>query len=139
MNMSRENEKDFASEFVPYGLAMRMKRLGYNKPSLGYFDDNGWLEIKVIRSSIFVEVDDCCLAPTWQSAFEFFRDKYNLWHRVIKENGYSEHWSEIEDLMFPRRYSKDYLYIRGSVESYYEAQLRCLDKLLDIVEKHKSE
>lgn len=103
-------------EFVPYDRALRLKALGYNKPSLGYFDDTGWLEIKVVRSSIFVEkVDDYCLAPTFSQAFRWFREKYRRPHIWI-----------MDELLDTGEYS------------YEEAELSCLDRLIEIVELNQN-
>lgn len=120
--------EDLQKEFIPYDRALKMKALGYNKPSLGYFDDTGWLEIKVIRSSIFVEkVDDCCLAPTFSQAFRFFREKYDM---IAEFN-----WHFPSKCYATSIYPNDF-YLQA--KTYEEAELTCLDKLIEIVERKQN-
>ena len=120
--------EDLQKEFIPYERALRLKALGYNKPSLGYFDDTGWLEIKVIRSSLFVEkVDDCCLAPTFPQAFRWFREKYDMAHQVTYAGAKGRYNAFTDDWVYDSS---------GELKefSYEEAELACLDKLIEIVE-----
>ena len=95
-------------EFVPYQEALELKELGFDEPCFGYRDGVGHLMIR--------PMPHCAIsAPTFSQAFRWFREKYDLFIAIVHyENGYS-----INDL---RRF-----------ETYEEAELACLRKLIEIV------
>jgi len=99
---------------VPYQQSLQLKGLGFDEPCLTwYWDDigmyNGWEFGNHNQNSNYVS------APLFQQAFRWFREKYDLFISIFHyENGYS-----INDL---RRF-----------ETYEEAELACLIKLIEIV------
>ena len=100
-----------SKEFIPYEQALELKELGFNELCLFYYADNEALRI-YHQSEIY---DDLVGAPLYQQAFRWFREKYDLFISIMHyENGYS-----INDL---RRF-----------ETYEEAELACLKKLIEIV------
>ena len=102
--------------FVPYEQALHLKELGFQEECLAYYHQDQMLE----KDSLGIKRDHYrgkfgVLAPLYQQAFRWFRDKYDLFISIMHyENGYS-----INDL---RRF-----------DTYEEAELACLKKLIEIV------
>lgn len=121
-------------EFIPYVRALRMKAIGFDEPCLatylGYPETRFCLYSKedielghTKNSNRWISLPECCSAPTFSQAFRWFREKYNLiaefnWHSPSKCYATS---------IFPSSF-----YIQ--TKTYEEAELACLDKLLEIVE-----
>jgi len=110
-------------EFVPYELALRMKQLGFDEPCFGKFYYNQ-LEIGGNwRNNDFKEDADVFIsAPTFSQVFRWFRDKYNL-----------KNW--IESIEEPNHRSVIVNHYGKIFNTYKEAELACLTKLIEIVEK----
>jgi len=124
-------------EFVPYELALRMKALNFDEPCLaGYSTSSGNLEHYsrplVTKDSFTVD------APTWQSAFRWFRDNYNLFCEInvdkTMEPKFAFTIKEYESAQFLEGFGEDvlseYLYYK-----HEEAEVACLEKLIEIVEQ----
>jgi hypothetical protein len=106
-------------EFIPYTLALALKKLGFDEP-FNPFDTfyyrNGYLceANKNAVESFNNFNDEVVLAPLYQQAFRWFREKYGLFIGIVHyENGYS-----INDL---RRF-----------DTYEEAENACINKLIEI-------
>jgi hypothetical protein len=74
-------------EFVPYEIALALKELGFDKPCVAYFTK----DFQTSKPYILVCEDKLknqdvnkmsgygvCLAPLYQQAFRWFREKYEL-------------------------------------------------------------
>jgi len=135
-------------EFVPYEEALAMKELGFDELCVGIYHDNGQKgsftfgmfqfekrnsQANTI-SGTFIGKDGC-YAPLYQQAFRWFREKgynFNFNSVTINENG-----NHI-DYYFCIDKNGDYLYRldhRDGLETYEEAQLACLRKLIEILEE----
>jgi hypothetical protein len=132
--------EDLQKEFVPYGLALRMKQLGFDEPCFSYYM-NGILQpsLNVKDYSYFKEMIEInsniknfenVLAPLYQQAFRWFREKYD-W--TIKINKILKHtWSfTLENFTLEREL------FGGRFETYEESESACLKKLIEIVENKK--
>ena len=103
-------------DFVPYEEALALKELGFDEPCFMYYSDNG----ELYKSNLYG-----ISAPTFSQAFRWFRENYDLFG-VVEGKGY-EH----------KRY---YIYsINGkwhpsqpAIDTYEEAELACLKKLIEI-------
>ncbi len=134
-------------EFVPYELALRMKQLGFNEYCLAYYTHNEKL-CKYGSSYNDVDFHLCThvdiynaysLAPTWKLAFKWFRDNYKAFHEVFIDCLPKVDIPIEEDLMFSftiHLVIEDKLICspREVYKTYEEAELACLEKLLEIVE-----
>jgi hypothetical protein len=144
-------------EFVPYELALRMKRLGFDEPCFGYYNE-GTLSIEFIRNgNIFKETEDSiyfkentsCLAPTFSQAFSWFREKHSLFSSILP-------FQDIEDdirlcyyycvINLDECKDEDILCNESSLgasdinfSSPAEAELACLEKLIGILEKRNAD
>ena len=116
-------------EFVPYDLALRLEALGFDEEYiLACYDKDGnpydaWARgfEKILDQSTSV------LAPTFSQAFRWFREKYNL---IAEFN-----WHFPSKCYATSIYPNDF-YLQ--TKSYEQAELACLDKLIEIIES-KSE
>jgi hypothetical protein len=128
-------------EFVTYELALRMKQLGFDEPCVAHWFNNVGIGIEfrleplneaIAKTNISVYYE---LAPLYQQAFRWFREKYGLNQSVygkksmgydFKINGISNEdnrkYEHQSDLVF---------------KNYEEAELACLEKLCEIVEQRK--
>jgi hypothetical protein len=116
-------------QFVPYELAVKLKQLGFDEPCLGFYERNQELIIQECLITDFHSDSLQCVAPLLQQAFRWFRENY-LYHPHFfsKEDGtfvWCIRWY-IDGLQ------KDTPYF--SSNTYEEAELACLDKLIEIVE-----
>ena len=120
-------------EFVPYELAVKLKNLGFNSPypiggyqggSVFYYE-NGKLyyDGRPMYSSDYHEgqID----APLFQQAFRWFREKGFL-------ISFSSHDDNIHEFYIKWKPSKSIL--SDIYDTYEEAELACLEKLIEIVE-----
>jgi hypothetical protein len=112
-------------EFIPYEQALELEKLGFNEGCFGYYYTLNGKDWKFAEKSEYYRLDDeiniggkfSLLVPLYQQAFRWFRDEYDLFISIDHyENGYS-----INDL---RRF-----------DTYEEAELACLNKLIEIIKK----
>jgi hypothetical protein len=138
-------------EFVPYELAVRLKELGFDEPCLGKFytkpkskmfgvDEKGrHYPVKNISKKLYtlgeyfvLNEDNVIIAPLYQQAFRWFRDKRSCVCEIIRkeEGNHSEFigWVYIDD-------RKIDVVSYWDSKTYEEAELACLIKLIEIVEQ----
>ena len=127
--------------FVPYAESLELKELGFDESCFGWYDG---------RYTQSVNRDYCknsedwlntihCASPIFSQAFKFFREKYNLFGTIlsdgfngrlkgyyysITEEGWINCYESIDD-------GKWY-------DTYEEAELQCLRKLIEIAKTEKS-
>jgi hypothetical protein len=121
-------------EFVPYEIALELKELGLESsyPIGGYqggkvfYYENGELYYDGRPMYSSDAHSGQLLAPLYQQAFRFFREKYNL-HSTIIITSMQNYGYLIEEPQVP--YHIDQLI---SYKTYEEAELECLIKLIEI-------
>ena len=109
-------------EFVPYDESLALKELGFDEPCIRGWDKNG---------KIWYHPDSDIVLDnlTFSQAFRWFRDKYGLLCRIsYKRSKYKFEYQYIS--------SANNLYMT-EYETYEEAELECLKKLIKIVKKNK--
>jgi hypothetical protein len=142
-------DKDLEKEFLPYELALKMKAIGFNEPCVYYVDKNNNSYIYNFQTHPDEFIEWCGVnvipTPTFSQAFRWFRKKYDWQTSIIPtrdqhrfEVGYNywiwnskngeEYHTEPKD-----RPCGDWIF-----KTNEEAELACLDKLLEIIE-NKSE
>ena len=125
-------------EFVPYELAVKLKKLGFDEPCLGYYYNK---ELSFGARTSYGEVIE---APTLSQAFKWFREKYQIFPEVLTDCTtepkfvftYNKFFGNPKDLTEQEwgwennigQYSDIY-------RTYEDAELACLDKLIQIVKK----
>ena len=137
-------------EFVPYELAVKLKELGFDEPCFGWYENN---ELVTLLECIYPEdrlefikvgeISKRISAPTYSQAFRWFRKKYQIFPEVLTDcttepkfvYTYNTFYGNPKDLTEQEwgwennigQYSEIY-------RTYEEAELACLDKILEIVE-----
>ena len=112
-------------DFVPYEESLALKELGFDEFCIGNYADDK-------KHTLFTDkgkrgkVD----APTFSQAFRWFRDKHNLNPLIA----FCEYAIETENAW---KYTLDnptkVLMWDGKFNTYEEAELACLKKLIEIV------
>ena len=145
-------------EFVPYELAVKLKDLGFDEPCFGYYVDGelrginlgieelGGIEPYYQRFGFHTlnnhDIDNpnkiVVTAPTFSQAFRLLLNRHNLYGIIIPTetmNWTFKTMTVVEDVIEVPPYNhvdaNDY-------STYEEAELACLEKLIEIVE-NKSE
>ena len=113
-------------EFVPYELAVKLKQLGFDEPCFLYWwkNESGY----ILADIIYDEVRTLDFkAPLFQQAFRWFREEHGM--AGIIEIGTQEYSFFVFDEKTDSRK------VTSSMNgTYEEAELACLDKLIEIVE-----
>ena len=107
-------------EFVPYELALRMKQLGFDQPCMASKDmnnDKGLIQL-----------------PLYQQAFRWFREKYDLDSEIYMNHELGVKFYTYLILQLERAVITHKLGYTGRFDTYEEAELACLTKLIEIVE-----
>jgi hypothetical protein len=133
-------------EFIPYEQALALKELGFDEPCFG------WFRSTLIPSNFtefFLEtefgmnespsdwvnsnfLDKACSAPLYQQAFRWFREKYNLICRVsVTSYGCTLDEQEFYCVITSKYGTASY----EIFNTYEEAELDCLKKLIEIVKQ----
>ena len=141
-------------EFAPYPDALELKSIGFDEPCLGLFSEDGsflYADVFSFREpyspSEFKEgvdegvcyinseiLEELVTAPTFSQAFRFFRDKYALFHSIVyldDNSGDGEFSFEILNKKGNQQQNGEYF----EYNSYQEAELACLRKLIEIVKR----
>lgn len=75
-------------EFVPYELAVKMKELGFEQPCLGIYNPSSSINF-LSFGQYNCQYPVSTLAPLWQQAFDWFREKHNMLANVYSNaSGY---------------------------------------------------
>jgi len=119
-------------DFVQHDRALRMKAIGFDEPCFGdYFKFGIQYEPFLVTSEDRYRIEEDnkgediyrVSAPTFSQAFRWFREKYNL---IAEFN-----WHFPSKCYATSIYPNDF-YLQ--TKSYEQAELACLDKLIEIVE-----
>ena len=125
-------------EFVNYELAVKLKELGFDELCFVYYKRSN--ENKPAYPNHGVIQNSVCgngiTAPTFSQAFRWFREKYDLHYEIHHVK------SIVKRLKYkPKKVTElvEYTYeVDGAlidvVDTYEEAELACLTKLIEIVE-----
>jgi hypothetical protein len=130
------------NEFVKYEIALELKELGFDEPCLAHYNSRESYNLKIEMYSYLSHDKFYISAPLYQQAFRWFREKcsiqatieptkdqyrfelgfnYWIWNTKTAEEWFTE----------PRdRPAGDYVF-----DTYEEAELACLEKLIEIVKE----
>lgn len=117
-------------EFVPYQESLELKELGFDEPCFDYHK-NGQLSdvLELVKNSemenVNNELDDYISAPTFSQAFRWFREQYNI-------NGL-QFINQTLNGFYVLSSMEEHGQIYGYFDTYEEAELACLRKLIEIV------
>lgn len=126
----KEQKENIFSQFVPYDIALRMKKLGFDEECLMLWEKTEIFTL-LVRPEEFRKVvsERYIQAPLYQQAFEWARKSYNLVgyiHPLALLENTNEWGYEITN--FETCWDEDI-----SFQSYEEARLNCLNYLLNLI------
>lgn len=109
--------------FIPYEQALKLKELGFEEKTVGYFRKKGvfnFFDKRHLNSSnqIVLGNDEYVLAPLWQQAFDFLYAKSGKYLIPIPCDGY---WND----------NKKWHAVGKQYETYEEARLVCTNEMID--------
>jgi hypothetical protein len=126
-------------EFIPYKQALALKQLGFDEPCFVYWvynrveitfstshNKSGWSMIG-FKNNQMDKKAGLCTAPTFSQAFRWFREKYEMYSFVFRfDEGFGY-----------ETYKEGVTQTNDSFDTYEEAELACLKKLIEIVKEKK--
>ena len=127
-------------EFVPYELAVKLKTLGYDGTCFGVYIAG---HLMITYDSIYNSTDiPVVKAPTFSQAFRWFRENHNLRGFIGFRPNIKQFDCHIYDMSLS---GKEYVKQRTMEEfnkdpkvgTYEEAELACLEKIIEIVKNKK--
>lgn len=122
------------NQFIKYDQALALKELGFDEECLGIHYNEG-LNPSLIVASQYGEhgatANGGILAPLYQQAFNFFREKYDLYYTIegSKKYGFAffiYYENDDKDELKSKEYS-----------TYEEAEQECIVKLIEITKEKK--
>lgn len=129
-------------EFVPHTEALALKELGFYKaPVFGLYYTLDGVKWKFALTEEFNRIDDelniggkfTALAPTYSQAFKWFREKYKLSGEPQSHQFYFSYYIIYNTLGENKCKNNEH-----GFDSYEEAELACLIKLIETVKKNES-
>ena len=122
-------------EFVSYEMALALKELEFDEPCFTYYYNiNGnirtGLSINIHNAWTYAGTKklETTLAPLYQQAFRFFREKYRLEGAIYRLNfKWASQVFNIE--------TSTYCFKHELFEKYEEAEIHSLQKMIKIIEK----
>lgn len=125
--MEEVKKQGMESLFVPYEIALALKELGFDEPCIRGWDKNGKIWY---HPDSDVVLDN----PTFSQVFRFFREKYLLFGYPFP-NDYQNYGYRIVEMTSDE--NKELVYDWGTKDTYEEAELECLNKLIKFVKEKK--
>jgi len=143
-------------EFIPYEQALELKELGFDEPCMFpyFYGNTNYIDSTYIELANYNATEKLVSAVLYQQAFRWFREKYMTKRSVNEKGDYIEGNFFMLPLIFPNgyeikllKYSTSYTIVGGreipfyaeseavykeSTETYEEAELACLKKLIEI-------
>ncbi len=121
-------------DFTLYPEALELKQLGFDEPCLTYIyigdtahNYNVPCAVLPSKAENFNEDDLCVSTPTYSQAFRFFREKFNCHHTINLNKKY-----------VGIAYSSVVNFSIDEFNTYEEAELACLRKLIELVKNKES-
>ena len=117
-------------EFIPYDQALALKELGFDEPCFRWYDERWGDDLqqdKFNTNKDLFMTDLDCSAPLYQQVFRWFRENHGLWQIVMQNT--DKDWTY--DIL-PIIGITDYR-LFDVFDTYEEAELHCLKKLIEIV------
>ena len=123
-------------EFIPYEQAMALKELGFDEPCIGWYNPQvNYKKVTTDRYWAFHltgEWENFKPSPLYQQAFRWFREKYEL--EGITQQAEDFAWYKWKISQYNED-GKKYVADWYEYETYEEAELACLEKLIEIVKE----
>ncbi len=124
------------NEFLPYDRALKLKQLGFDEPCISYYTaygnfSNDYSAPRKYNSEF--ELGSYISAPTFSQAFRWFREEHDLHYQLVpffsdKESHAVDYYLAIAQHRPPIK-----------VNTFEEAELACLNKLIEILTKQQEQ
>jgi hypothetical protein len=122
------------NEFIPYTEALELKAIGFDEPCFAYFKDEEFQYPNPYEPFKNSEMKSWCItAPLYSQAFRWFRDEHKLWAYQIPWSG-NMYAMTIYRLLEDSETVKT-IHDRVIMNTWEEAELECLKKLIEIVKE----
>jgi hypothetical protein len=119
-------------EFIPYAEALALKELGFDEPCIRYYFTDG-VFFKTYNEPFNFNKRYCEVsAPLYQQAFRWFRTKHGYFTSPTEKD---DDVTKQYDWVITKNLGngKTLIQFVGYKDSYEEAELECLMKLIEIV------
>jgi len=126
-------------EFIPYEQALALKELGFNEPCIAFYTQNAYGDGKKLQW--FRKPNDCnsdyvfISAPLYQQAFRWFRENYELDSEIYMNHEYGVKFYTYLVLKLEKSIVSHKSGYAVKQNTYEEAELECLKKLIEIAKK----
>lgn len=128
---------ELEKEFVPYEFAVKLKDLGFDAKCLAFYTSNKMLHIeytKLISGWQNSDLHNAVIAPTFSQAFRWFREKQRIASEITCINS-----TRMDHFKYNIHANNDDIKQKNGFDSYEEAELACLEKLIEIVEDNNQQ
>lgn len=125
-------------EFAPYDESLELKALGFDEPCFATYDEDRNFELQDFLQTYETFPSHIVAAPTLSQAFRWFREKYNL--LVGPFQSLDDKTYQVRDYYFEigKVGNLNVIVSTDNFQTYEEAELACLRKLIEIVKSNKS-
>lgn len=131
-------------QFLPYELSLKLKELGFNERCIASYLNKSY-SLDYIKNEVlyiderFANSQDqiyngekiICLAPLWQQAFDWLRDKHNIHIVLYPKQMYPDNMVGVE--YHSEIYYNDKVIEDDGVRSYYDSKKYTLIKALELI------
>jgi len=127
-------------EFITYNQALALKELGFDEPCFAFYTSKKFSNdmcLEPVTQKYNTEFNShvnssgsLVSAPLYQQAFRWFREKYGLFGYSYP-NDYQKYGYRIVLVKNPE--NQELVYDWGTKDAPEEAELACLNKLIEIV------
>lgn len=128
--------------FVPHELAINLTKLGFNEDCFGYYgeplmgkQERFSLRLDWTPESYPFKNELHCLAPLWQQAFDWFREKHHI-DSAILPNYSTKYYYRLYEQQSKSKTQIYGDYMGKEYETYEEARLAYLKKLIEICQQN---
>ena len=134
-------------EFISYEQALALKELGFDEPCIGWY--NPQVNYKKVTTDKYWafhltgEWENFKPAPLKQQAFRWFREKHNLrgfigFRSNTKQFDYHIYDMSLSGKEYVKQRTMEAFNKDPKVGTYEEAELACLNKLIETVKNKKT-
>lgn len=123
------------NEFIPYEQALALKELGFDKPCIKYYWNDGMFTKTYESPFNYNKKDNTISAPLYQQAFRWFREKYGIFAEPSRVTSVVD--GPTTGFFYFISDDKKIDVETDTSETYEEAELECLKRLIEIVKSKK--
>jgi hypothetical protein len=125
------------NEFVPQVIAKDLKELGFNKPCLAWWFEEGTVSVPTEGRSFWSDWNvnpKRISAPLWQQAFDWLREKYKFMYQIEETRVSAGEKEGYRFTYFAWKLMANNVFIEDKsllgFYSYEEARLECLKAMI---------